>query len=295
MKKTGHIFLILSFLYSACILALGGWWLFLILKYGEQVATITGQGQGEKVLKMVKWEGGTFLTLLILLSASLLALYFKDQRKTRGLQAFFASMTHELKTPLASIKLQSEVLAEELEDVDNQRVKTLVQRLLQDTGKMETQMDKILQLSRLEGGGILHLKPSNLSDIWEKSLKQWGHELSVQGEIPKEMMILADEFALSLVFRNLFENTTNHAKTQKVMIDIVDNGHQLKMIYRDGGLFKGDGQKLGTLFYKHNSQRGTGIGLYLIKKLMTAMRGEVSFKGLPEFSTTLTFQQGRPS
>jgi signal transduction histidine kinase len=135
MKKTGNIFLILSFLYSACILALGSWWLYLIVKYGEKVASITGDDGGNKVLKMVKWEGGTFFTLLILLSMSLLFLYFKDQKKTKGLQAFFASMTHELKTPLASIKLQAEVISEDLEEKGEQKTLTLVNRLLQDTQK----------------------------------------------------------------------------------------------------------------------------------------------------------------
>ncbi|CAN0007557.1 unnamed protein product [Chrysoparadoxa australica] len=223
MKKTNRIFFILTFLYAACILALGSWWLYLIVKYGEQVASITGTAGGNKVLTMVKWEGGTFLTLLILLSFSLMLLYIKDQRKTKGLQAFFASMTHELKTPLASIKLQAEVLSEDLEEKGDEKTNTLVKRLLQDTHKMETQMDKILQLSRIEGGGNLHLSQINLREVFEKAHKQWGSSINVEGQIPSDATILGDEFALSLIFRNLFENTRIHANGSKCNISFLQD------------------------------------------------------------------------
>ena len=292
MKKTGSIFLILSFLYSACILALGSWWLYLIVKYGEKVASITGDESGNKVLKMVKWEGGTFLTLLILLSMSLLFLYFKDQKKTKSLQAFFASMTHELKTPLASIKLQAEVISEDLEEKGEEKIQTLVNRLLQDTQKMETQMDKILQLSRLEGGGTFHLGKVNLENAWSSSLNQWNNDLQVEGEIPKDITVLGDDLAISLIFRNLFENTKNHSTDKKCQIQIKEVGQTIELVYSDSGVFEGDSQKLGTLFYKHNSKKGSGIGLYLIGRLMETMKGSLQIETQPKMKFTLVFMKG---
>lgn len=292
MKKTGNIFLILSFLYSACILALGSWWLYLIVKYGEKVASITGDDGGNKVLKMVKWEGGTFFTLLVLLSMSLLFLYFKDQKKTKGLQAFFASMTHELKTPLASIKLQAEVISEDLEGKGETKTLTLVNRLLQDTQKMETQMDKILQLSRLEGGGTFHLSKINLENAWSSAVKQYGNNLEVKGSIPTQTMILGDELALSLIFRNLFENTKNHSPENSCQINLTEDSQTYQLEYQDKGKFEGDSQKLGTLFYKHNSKKGSGIGLYLISRLMETMKGSMKISTNPNMSFTLTFSKG---
>jgi len=87
---------------------------------------------------------------------------FKRPKKTKDLQVFFASLTHELKTPLASIKLQSEVIEESLNSNLDPLVHKLLRRLVQDTNKLETQMDKILQLSRIERGGELNLNSIEL-------------------------------------------------------------------------------------------------------------------------------------
>lgn len=294
MKKTSKLFLILSFLYATLILALGSWWLYLIVKYGEIIAGLTGE-KGGNIAKMVKWEGATFLTLLILLSTSLIFLYWKDQKKTKGLQAFFASMTHELKTPLASIRLQTEVLKEELEEQElSPRGQTLMERLLEDTNKLETQMDKILQLSRIEGGGVLNLSTMNLQEVWENSLKRWANEIHIEGEISNDVFIQGDEFALSLIFRNLFENTLTHTPEAKAHISIQKEEDRVHFDYRDYGDFKGDPKKLGSLFYKHNSKKGSGIGLYLIKKLAEKMKGDVHFKAEKGLTYHFTFLSGGP-
>lgn len=279
-------------LYAGIILALGSWWLYLIVKYGEKIAGITGDDSGERILKMVKWEGGTFLTLLILLSASLLFLFIKDQKKTKGLQAFYASMTHELKTPLASIKLQSEVLGEEAHNLGNEKIEKIVGRLLTDTTKMETQMDKILQLSRLEGGGHFNLYPVNLKELIINTQKATANDLELElvtGETP---IVRGDELALQLIFKNLFENTKNHTTSNQATITVKENGPGLTVTYEDGGEFNGDPNKLGQLFYKHNSRKGTGIGLYLIRKLAEAMNGTCQLSPTPKLKVTLELLKG---
>ncbi len=277
MKETSKLFVILSFLYAILILALGSWWLYLIVKYGEIIAGLTGE-KGGNIAKMVKWEGATFFTLLILLSISLLFLYWKDQRKTKGLQAFFASMTHELKTPLASIRLQTEVLNEELEDKEiSERVQTLMGRLIEDTNKLETQMDKILQLSRIEGGGVFNLAPINFKEVWQASLSRWGQDLTIEGECPEGLYVKGDEFAMTLILRNLFENTKHHTGSSKAKIQVEDKDDQILFTYKDFGYFSGDPKRLGQLFYKHNSKKGSGIGLYLIRKLTEKMKATVKF------------------
>ncbi|MEC7275315.1 MAG: HAMP domain-containing sensor histidine kinase [Bdellovibrionota bacterium] len=289
MKRTSKLFLILSFLYAALLLALGSWWLYLIIQYSEKLEPFAGS----KVAAMVKWEGATFFTLLVLLSASLLFLYIKDQKKTKGLQAFFASMTHELKTPLASIRLQTEVLKEELDDSKcDQRSTTLVNRLIQDTNKLETQMDKILQLSRLEGGGNLNLTQLNLLELCKNALKRWDIELEVTLDIKEDLEILGDEFAFNLILRNLFENTLNHSTQKRAKISAKEQGGQIALHYEDDGQFTGDTQKLGKLFYKHNSKKGSGIGLYLILKLTHKMKGSLTITTVPHMHYSFLFNKG---
>jgi len=285
MKGASRLFLFLSFLYSLCILLLGGWWLYLIVEYGEKLEQVTGLKNAGRVLKMVKWEGATFFTLLILLSASLLFLYFRDHKKTKALQSFFAGMTHELKTPLASIRLQAEVLESAISKTNEPSLKKLMDRLIEDTNKMENQMDKILQLSRLEGGGDVGKEVLNIKELIERGHKRWASQLTLDLQSSGELVV-ADEFALSMIFRNLFENTIIHTNQKTVAINVTDDQGFIELYYNDAGKFNGEYQKLGTLFYKYNSSKGSGIGLFLIKSLVRKMKGE--FKILEE-NNQLTF------
>jgi len=261
------------------LFALGAWWVYLIIKLAEGENKYTS----EKLISMVKWEGGTFFILLLALSISLLLFYLKDKRRTHALQAFFSSLTHELKTPLASIRLQGEVLHDKVQSLikDDKSIGELTNRLIQDTNRLEIQMDKILQLSRMERGGNLNLAPVNLIDYLRNIEKSSGKYLNFKFDFAienDEAYILADEFALDLIYKNLFENTQKHSKEENVHIKVTDYNSTLMLKYSDNGIFNGDKKLLGNLFYKHSSSKGSGIGLYLIKNLLKKMQGDFKFE-----------------
>ncbi len=306
MKQVSRLFLGLTFLYTLLICALGTWWLYLIFQYGEQLSKIAGDTDSARIITMVKWEGLTFFALLVLLTASLLFLYFKDLKKTKSLQAFFASMTHELKTPLASVKLQGEVISDTIERIDlprlssdqeysdnlHQRVNRLSDRLVEDANKLETTMDKILQLSRVEGGGNLHLSSVDLKDAFEEEFKRFSKELNLNAQWQHKQRVLADEFALSLIFKNLLENSLIHSDHKEVTLSTRETLDSIELTYTDHGKFTGDPQKLGSLFYKHNSKKGSGIGLYLTKTLMKKMKGSWVFKNQDGLTFIFNFKKG---
>lgn len=267
-----NLLLILSFLWLATLLVLGGWWIYLMIKLGSVMEATVSPG----FMRMVKWEGGTFIFLLLLLSVSLFIMWLQDQRKTKSIQAFFASLTHELKTPLASIRLQSEVINELVSKLGNTRVNELTGRLIEDTQKLEDQMDKILQLSRLERGGNLNPVAVNLVPFVSTIVDRWGNRLEVAIKANEDLpAVLADQFALTLVLRNLLENTRSHATNMQAQIQVQKQADKVELTYKDDGVFDGELGRLATLFYKHNSTKGSGIGLYLIKRLMQKMDGDL--------------------
>ena len=288
MKKNNKLLIILFALLALALLGIATWWFYLLVN-------LKSINTKENFISMVAWEGATFLILISLISAIIFAYYLKDQKKTRDVQAFFSSLTHELKTPLASIRLQADVISNLLESSKNKQLHSLSERMIEDTKNLETQMDKILQLSRMEQGG--NLNPSNLEihSFIKETLSKWslGEQDFQIKSIKKNIQVLADPFALELVFRNLLENSKNHSPNELITIDISEKSSDTILIeYSDQGTFRGDPQRLGTLFYKHNSPKGSGIGLYLIKKLMKKMKGQVSFKFEPQLSFQLSFKIG---
>ncbi|MGZ3788227.1 MAG: sensor histidine kinase [Bacteriovorax sp.] len=288
-EHSSRLLFSLSFLWALVLFFIGAWWIYLIVNF-ENILAHTDR---VRITKMIIWEGGSFIVLLLLLSVSLLLLYLRDQKKTKSLQAFFASLTHELKTPLASIRLQSEVINEILAKKNDPTLNKLSSRLIEDTGKLETQMDKILQLSRIERGGELNLTMLKLIPFIKSVAKKLGSNLAIEIDSNNpDVSIIADEFALELIIKNLLENTRIHTKSQNVHITIQERDHKVLMTYKDQGQFKGDRNKLGTLFYKFNSSKGSGIGLYLTNRLLSKMDGELKISGENELIFTLNFKSG---
>ena len=287
MKPITKIFIVLNFFSFLGVLALGTWWLYLIIKMGSDPKIAMNMD----FIKLAKWEGGTFLILLIILTGSFYRLFYTDLKKTKSLQAFFSSLTHELKTPLASIRLQAEVLADSI-DKSNPEDKNLkfADRLIEDTQNLETQMDKIIQLSRMEREGELNLTEINLLELTKKIISKYAQSLDVNILGSCSHHIIGDAFAIELILKNLFENTKHHSGGSKVELRLNESGSGVSLTYCDFGNFKGDHKKLGKLFYTHHSTRGSGIGLYLIRKLMRKMGGELLINTEPSFNVGLNFQ-----
>lgn len=206
---------------------------------------------------------------------------------------FFSSLTHELKTPLASIRLQADVINDLLTQSENQMLKKLSDRMIEDTQKLEVEMDKILQLSRIELGGNLNPRPINLGQFIKHLIENWAKGLNIKIDSNcKTQVVLADEYALELIFKNLLENTRRHTDGKLITIKIEENDNQtLSLKYTDSGNFSGDQKRIGTLFYKHDSKKGSGIGLYLIKRLMEKMKGKLNILFEPEFTFILNFKK----
>lgn len=212
-------------------------------------------------------------------------------RKTKSLQAFFSSMTHELKTPLASIRLQADAIDSYIKSLDHKVLKTLSNRMIEDTQNLEVQMDKILQLSRIEQGGVLNPTYINLESFLKHTINKMGHGLDINMDFDQDIQqIMADEFALELILKNLLENTKKHSNINKIDISTKKTPMGMALTYNDYGIFKGDPKKLGNLFYKFNSSSGSGIGLYLARRLMEKMGGRLEFIFRPNLSFNLYFK-----
>lgn len=291
LKSSPKLFTSLTLIWSALVLALGFWWLYLIIKLGEKVDGLTEENVTAKMITLAKWEGSTFLLLLVGLSTTLLFFYFKDMKKNHALSAFFSGVTHELKTPLASIRLQTEALIDLANASKNENLQKVTNRLVEDTINLETQMDKVLQLSRLERGGRLSVRVFPLQKKIKNLVTKFSHNLDVKWKLPNENLeALVDEYAIEVIIKNLLENTKRHSSGQSVSIELEKKDDYVVFTYCDQGQFKGDWKKLGTLFYKFNSAKGSGIGLYLIKGLMRALDGKARFNDKDGFCAKLYFK-----
>jgi signal transduction histidine kinase len=254
-------------------MSLGVWWLYLLMNIGSGKMIYE-----PSYSKMLFSEGLTFLVILFFLSITTFILFLRHQKKTQEISAFFASLTHELKTPLASIRLQSDIIESKLASNNFEELPTYFNRLVEDTKNLEIQMEKVLQLSRMERGGSLTQEKIELCSWLERFTQSIpGFELILNFQ-KEEVLISGDSTALELVFNNMVENSKRHAKTNQAFLTLKTNSDHVQLTYIDQGIFNGDKKLLGKLFYRHNSPKGSGIGLYLCKKLLQKMGGNLKIQ-----------------
>lgn len=300
--------LAIQLLWLLVVCFLGAWWGNLLLKQASRIDELeralgilnagTTRTSWEKTQRMLLWESGTFFVLLLSITALLVWLHWRDMKRAKSIQAFFASVTHELRTPLTSIRLQAESIAESLTQTQAHE-NLLVQRLLEDTLRLESQVERTLELARVEGGGPVFSQSLRLRLAIERTMKSWREthpgRLEVKNQVQEET-VMADPTAIQVILKNLVENSLKHSRREKVQVTISSESKEGRVRLRfedDGEGFAEDTDRLGELFQKGRNSQGTGVGLYLVRTLMKRMGGRVEFNPGRGFVVDLWFQEGR--
>lgn len=295
----------LIWLVTLCLL--GAWWGRLVLSQAARIADLetrlgisasAAHEHWARTQRMLAGESIVFFALLVLATSILLWLYLREAERTRSLQAFFASVTHELRTPLTSIRLQAESIADSVPE--NATERPLVERLLEDTSRLESQVERTLELARVEGGGTVLNQPFRVKPWLEYFLQTWTNGFGGRVEVTtqvEECLIQADPSAFQMILKNLIDNSIKHAGHRgKVQIRLespqIENDWVVLRYSDNGSGFKGDSRKLGSLFYKGEMSQGAGVGLYLVESLMRRMGGRAEFAAHPQLETKLWFKRG---
>jgi signal transduction histidine kinase len=291
-RRTGVI-AALAALWLLLLFALGAWWATWMLRLARRNAELEALSHSSggvvaaqvapRTRLMLIGESTTFLALLLLLTVLLAWLYWREHRRARSMQAFFASVTHELRTPLTSIRLQAEAIAEAGQSVE------LARRLLEDSHRLESQIDKTLELARIEGGGPLAEQAIPLHAWLERALLDvaaaHGDRLDLRAHVSGALpAIQADAGALQIILRNLVENSVRHSRQSPVSVRLTatQRGRHVVLEYQDNGAGVEAGmRRLGSLFGRGAGSSGAGVGLYLVRRLMQRMHGRVEFNTSP--------------
>jgi signal transduction histidine kinase len=279
------------------------WWATVIERQAARIAELerlSGTGheftaaQWARTRLMLVGESSTFLALLLALTLLLAWLYWRESLRARSMQAFFASVTHELRTPLTSIRLQAEAIAE-----GDQRAE-LARRLLEDSHRLESQIEQTLELARIEGGGPLSEQGIRLHPWLSHSLRDiagaHGERLDVRAHLDASLpAVRGDAVALQLILRNLVENSVRHSRVSPVSVRLTASNHGPFVVleYQDNGQGVAPGTgRLGRLFGRGADSHGAGVGLYLVRRLMQRMHGRARFDTAPGdgFRTELWFR-----
>lgn len=217
---------------------------------------------------------------------------------------FFSSMSHDMRTPLNVIIGMSELAEKNVEDTD--KVADYLQKINMSSRQLLGLINDILEMSRLEQGIKLDNKQFNLRELIEKSLNVFriqaeeGHKkLTFSCEIQHEL-VWGDDLRLDQIINNLLSNALKFTKmwdSITVSVNEISSGDIAKyqVVVADTGRGMTEAF-LKQLFvpYEREKRFGsqeverTGLGMPIVKNLVTLMGGEIAVESTVNEGTTFT-------
>jgi signal transduction histidine kinase len=236
------------------------------------------------------WEGGFFLFALFACIGAIFAALRAETRVLNEQEQFLALVSHQFKTPLASLQLSLETM--NLRQLPPERSRALLDRMLSDLTRMETMVGQILDSSRLSHGRMeLKREAVLLGDTVNRLVSQYlerarTDHISIESQVPAQLQVLSDPLAVDAVVRNILENALAAVAPVgggKVTLIARAVGAEVELCVRDSGIgFRpADEDQLFRKFSRLNagagsSYYGTGLGLFIVRRLMQLTGGRVS-------------------
>ncbi|MGD2116263.1 MAG: HAMP domain-containing sensor histidine kinase [Acidobacteriota bacterium] len=234
--------------------------------------------------------------LLITELTSQLASRVAEARYARKQEEFISMVTHELKSPLAAIKLHAQTL--QGPDVDREQLERSVGFILQQADRMGTLVDDVLESSRLVGRRKrLDLEPIALGEFFPDYFEEVrprieSHGVRLTATVEADVAVRATEEALRRLADNLLENAARFSKTGgEVRARVGAEDHRAVIEVEDDGIGipKKELSKVFDRFYQvgrevDQRRKGTGLGLFIVSGLVGEMGGTVrafSHEGRP--------------
>jgi two-component system phosphate regulon sensor histidine kinase PhoR len=226
-------------------------------------------------------------------------------RKLENLRRdFTANVSHELKTPLSSIKAYAEtLLMGALEDPEHNR--GFVERIAEQSERLEQLIFDLLKLAQLQDSAMLRPEPLMLKPLLEQSRNAFlpiaqrkGVTLEFDLQIPPALEMKTDRDAMLTIVNNLISNAVRYTPAGgRVLVQAESIGEQVILTVRDTGIGIGadDLPRIFERFFRVEKARtqeagGTGLGLAIVKHLVTSMQGQIEVESQLGSGSTFRLQ-----
>ena len=235
---------------------------------------------------MIIGEGGVFLILLFLGIWWIKENVWQDLKRAQKEKNFLLAVTHELKTPIAAIRLNSQTLKNR--KLTEEQSQDLCADIITESNRLETLVNNILLATQFEQNTSLgNWQTTNLSLLVETQIKRFQQlfpERNVNSNIQSNIQLEVEETMIVSLLFNLLENANKYSPISEsisvtlkgsehlVLLEISDNGMGIPIEERKAVFEKF--HRVGN--EQTRSQKGTGLGLYIVKQICKAHRAEIN-------------------
>ncbi|WP_445714574.1 sensor histidine kinase [Flavobacterium sp.] len=247
------------------------------------------------------FTGVLFFVLIIYVYSVLLML--KQKRYTDLQKDFINNMTHEFKTPLASILIASNYANTQKEIIDNPKLSKYMQIIINQSNKLNQHIEKILYVAKTDSKQI-KLEKSKvdlrvlLELVQENILLKHQREIKIDLQLDKNYIINADEFHFYNVVYNIVDNAVKYATiVPEISIQSKENTKGLSLLFQDNGcgIPETDLPFVFDKFYRVAREdskdiEGFGIGLSYVKRVCELHKWKVDAQNNEEKGITITIK-----
>ncbi len=235
---------------------------------------------------MILGEAGVFIISLVIGVWLINRSYHKEVTAAQQQRNFLLSITHELKSPLASIRLVLETF--QRRELPKEKSERLLRNAIFETERLNTLVNDLLLSARLESAYQPHQEEVNLAQLMEDVVSQMeskyheGH-FSFDKKTPIDTVI-GDKAGLASVVLNLLENAVKYSPgipEIEASIEQMNGFVRMEIADQGIGIAEKDKQQIFDKFYRVGNEdtrktKGTGLGLYIVKQLVKAHKGTIS-------------------
>ncbi len=243
--------------------------------------------------------GSTFMVLLVVGVVLYLVLSIKAINLSRRQSNFIDSVTHELKSPIASMKLCLQTLT--LRPVSQRQQVDFHRFMLEDLERLDHLINQMLDAGRLESARVdAEAEDVDLADL----LRDCAEAVCLNYRVAKTVVDLdlqpcvvrARPIDLELIFRNLLDNAVKYAAAEPKVEVTLRPGSNGRIVARIGDNGRGIPPKLRRKIFGRfvrlgmeleREKPGTGLGLYIVRTLVKRLRGRVRVQDRPDGTGTV--------
>ncbi len=292
-KKNSFVFYVIIFILAqiAWMSLLGLWIYFYVSNY--LIITQVGDQLSPKITidtpNALLFAGGIVLIVAIATGIAILFRNLGLQIKVNKMyDNFIDNITHELKSPLASIQLYLQTLNSR--NVPPEKQKDFLDSMLKDARRLQNLIDSILEISALEQNKVghnfeIHVSGKILRRLFDESKKQFkiSDEYFKLSGNPKAKCLI-DEYSMKIVIDNLIDNAVKYSISElKINVNLKEAGNKILIIFSDHGIGIpiSEQKKIFKKFYRIYRKdipnvKGTGLGLYRVNEIIKVHGGKIS-------------------
>jgi signal transduction histidine kinase len=260
------------------------------LTVGWHILGAEGEIPQASTLRLVIYFLGTVLFLLLIGGLSLMVvLLVREVRLNERQSNFVSAVTHELKTPVASLKLYIDTLR--MRDLPDEKRRDFYGTMSQDLDRLNATINSVLSAAMYTDKRVREPRPLDLARVVRRALEltRTRHQLPPESfayEGPETLRVTGDASALETVVLNLLDNAVKYSRDHELRVEVElsrDQDGQAHLRVRDHGIgmSRAHLRLIFNRFYRigsevRRSRTGTGLGLYIVRAIVKAHKGTVA-------------------